>query len=243
MPSPEPALSWRGGLAAANRGSEVRVLLAEDDPALTRQIAAALGKAGYAVDRRADGEEAWFLGDTEPYDAVVLDLGLPSLDGLEVLRRWRAAGRLMPVIILTARSSWREKVVGLREGADDYLAKPFEIDELLARLEALIRRASRQAAATIAFASLTLDPGAQRILCDGAALELTGMEYRALAYLMLHADKVVSKTELAEHIYGYDEDRDSNVIEVLVNRLRKKIGRDAICTRRGQGYQLSADAS
>jgi two-component system, OmpR family, response regulator len=218
----------------------MRVLLVEDDPALARQVAGALNKAGYAIDRRADGEEAWFLGDAENYDAVVLDLGLPTLDGLEVLRRWRANGRLMPVIILTARSTWREKVVGLREGADDYLAKPFEIDELLARLEALIRRASRRAAATVVLGALTLDPGGQRILCDGAALELTAMEYRALAYLMLHNDKVVSKTELMEHIYGYEEDRDSNVIEVLINRLRKKIGRDTIGTRRGQGYQICA---
>ena len=219
----------------------MRVLLAEDDPALARQISAALGKAGYAVDRRSDGEEAWFLGDTEPYDAIVLDLGLPSLDGLAVLRRWRAAGRLTPVLILTARSSWKEKVLGLREGADDYLGKPFEIEELLARVEALIRRASGQASATISFGGLTLDPGAQRIACDGAPLDLTALEYRALAYLMLHREQVVSKTELMEHIYGYDEDRDSNVIEVLVNRLRKKIARNVIGTRRGQGYQLCAD--
>jgi two-component system, OmpR family, response regulator len=237
MTLPAHAIASRAWVKEAG---EVRILLVEDDPALSRQIAGALDRAGYAVDRRADGEEGWFLGDTEPYDAVVLDLGLPKLDGLEVLRRWRAAGRLMPVIILTARSTWREKVVGLREGADDYLAKPFEIDELLARLEALIRRASRRAAATIEIAGFTLDPGGRRILFEGAALELTAMEYRALAYLMLRSDKVVSKTELMEHIYGYDEDRDSNVIEVLINRLRKKIGRNAISTRRGQGYQLDA---
>jgi two-component system OmpR family response regulator len=221
-------------------GADVRLLLVEDDPALARQIAAALDKAGYAVDRRSDGEEAWFLGDTESYDAVVLDLGLPKLDGLEVLRRWRAAGRAMPVIILTARSSWREKVTGLREGADDYLAKPFEIDELLARLEALIRRASGRSSPIVTVAELKLDPSAQRIACEGTPLDLTALEYRALAYLMLHANKVVSKTELTEHLYGYDDDRDSNVIEVLVNRLRKKIGPDLIATRRGQGYQLAA---
>ena len=237
MPSSGAGVASRG---LANRSDPLRLLLVEDDPALARQIAAALDKAGYAVDKRSDGEEGWFLGDTETYDAVVLDLGLPKLDGLEILRRWRAAGRKTPVIILTARSSWREKVTGLREGADDYLAKPFEIDELLARLEALIRRASGEAAAVIAFADLTLDPGAQRIACDGAPLDLTALEYRTLAYLMLHKDKVVSKTELMEHIYNYAEERDSNVVEVLVNRLRKKIGRDAIATRRGQGYQLSA---
>ncbi len=232
-----------GGAAAADGGEDVRVLLAEDEPALARQISAALDKAGYAVDRRSDGEEAWFLGDTEPYDAIVLDLGLPTLDGLAVLRRWRAAGRLTPVLILTARSSWKEKVLGLREGADDYLGKPFEMEELVARIEALIRRASGQASATISSGALTLDPGAQRIACDGAPLDLTALEYRALAYLMLHSEQVVSKTELMEHIYGYDEDRDSNVIEVLVNRLRKKIARNVIGTRRGQGYQLCADGA
>ncbi len=217
----------------------MRVLLAEDDPNLARQISAALGKAGYAVDKTCDGEEAWFLGDTEPYDAVILDLGLPTVDGLTVLRRWRGAARAIPVLILTARSSWREKVTGLREGADDYLAKPFEIEELLARIEALIRRASGHAAGTFDFAGLSLDPGSQRVTYNEVLLDLTALEYRALAHLMLHAGKVVSKTELIEHIYGYNEDRDPNVIEVLVNRLRKKIGANLIHTRRGQGYELS----
>ncbi len=217
----------------------MRVLLAEDDPSLARQVSTALERAGYAVDKTASGEEAWFLGDTEPYDAVILDLGLPELDGLSALRRWRADGRSMPVLILTARGSWREKVTGLREGADDYLGKPFEIEELLARLEALIRRASGHASATLSFASLSLDPGSQRITRDGEIIELTALEYRALAYLMMRAGNVVSKTELTEHIYGHDEDRDSNVIEVLINRLRKKIGADIIQTRRGQGYELS----
>ena len=217
----------------------MRVLLAEDDPGLARQISAALERAGYAVDKAADGEEAWFLGDTEPYDAVILDLGLPTLDGLAALRRWRGEGRTMPVLILTARSSWREKVTGLREGADDYLGKPFEIEELLARLEALIRRASGHASGILTFAGLSLDPGSQRVTYNGDLLDLTALEYRALAYLMLHAGKVLSKTELIEHIYGYNEDRDSNVIEVLINRLRKKIGANIIHTRRGQGYELS----
>lgn len=216
----------------------MRILLAEDDAGLARQITQALTRAGYAVDHTADGEDAWFRGDTEPYDAVVLDLGLPTLDGLSALRRWRVSGRALPVLILTARGSWREKVTGLREGADDYLAKPFEIEELLARIEALVRRASGHASATIEFAGLTLDPAAQRVCREGSALDLTALEYRALAYLILHAGKVVSKTELAEHIYAADDDRNSNVIEVLINRLRKKVGAELILTRRGQGYEL-----
>jgi two-component system OmpR family response regulator len=219
----------------------MRVLLAEDDAGLARQIAAVLERAGYAVDRAENGEDAWFLGDTEPYDAVVLDLGLPALDGLVVLRRWRKDGRTAPVLVLTARGSWREKVTGLREGADDYLAKPFEIEELLARIEALVRRASGHASPVIQRAGLTLDPAAQRVTRGGQPLELTPLEYRALAYLMLRRDKLVSKTELAEHIYGYDEDRDSNVIEVLIARLRKKVGANVICTRRGQGYELAGE--
>lgn len=217
----------------------MRLLLAEDDPGLARQVATALERSGYAVDKAVSGEDAWHLGDTEPYDAVILDLGLPVLDGLSVLRRWRKDNRSMPVLILTARGSWREKVTGLREGADDYLAKPFEIEELLARLEALIRRASGHASAVLEFEGLRLDPSSQRVTRDGTLLDLTSLEYRLIAYLMLRPGKVVSKTELAEHIYGYDSDRDSNVIEVLVNRVRKKIGAELIQTRRGQGYELS----
>jgi two-component system, OmpR family, response regulator len=216
----------------------VRVLLAEDDAGLARQIASALERAGYAVDRAADGEDAWFLGDGEAYDAVILDLGLPVMDGLTVLRNWRKSGRSMPVIVLTARASWREKVTGLREGADDYLGKPFEIEELLARIEALIRRSAGCAAPLIANGGLVLDPASQRVTLDDASLELTALEYRALACLMLHRGVVISKTDLAEHIYGHDNDHDSNVIEVLINRLRKKIGADVILTRRGQGYEL-----
>ncbi|NVN84924.1 MAG: response regulator transcription factor [Rhodopseudomonas sp.] len=216
----------------------MRILLIEDDTRLARQIADALGNAGYTVDRSTDGEDGWFRGDSEDYDAVILDLGLPAMDGLSVLRRWRNAKRAMPVLILTARASWREKVTGLREGADDYLAKPFEIEELRARIEALIRRACRHAAAEISSAGLCLDPSSQRISRSGAPLDLTALEYRALAYLMMHQGKVVSKTELTEHIYGQDDDRDSNVIEVLINRLRKKIGAELIRTRRGQGYAI-----
>lgn len=218
----------------------MRLLLAEDDAGLARQISAALGRAGYTVDRASDGEDAWFMGDSEPYDAVILDLGLPTLDGLAALRRWRAAGRAMPVLILTARASWREKVTGLREGADDYLAKPFEMEELLARLEALIRRASGHASATVVVGGLSLDPAGQRVSLGGVPLDLTALEYRALAYLIMHPGKTVSKTELTEHIYGQDDDRDSNVIEVLINRLRKKVGPELIQTRRGQGYEIGA---
>jgi len=217
----------------------MRILLIEDDARLAKQIATALTRAGYTVDQTGDGEDGWFMGDSEPYDAVILDLGLPVLDGITALRRWRSAGRGMPVLILTARASWREKVMGLREGADDYLAKPFEIEELLARLEALIRRASGHTRPTISLGGLDLDPASQRVSLTGVPLELTPLEYRALAYLMLHSGKVISKTELTEHIYGQDDDRDSNVIEVLINRLRKKIGTDLIRTRRGHGYEIS----
>lgn len=218
----------------------MRLLLVEDDERLGRQVRDALTRAGFAVDWSRDGEDAWFRGDSEPYDAVILDLGLPTMDGLSVLRRWRQSGRTMPVLILTARGSWRDKVTGLREGADDYLGKPFEIEELQARLEALIRRAAGHASAAISAGALELDPAAQRIRLDGVPLDLTALEYRTLAYLLHHQGKVVSKTELVEHIYGDGDDRDSNVIEVLINRLRKKIGPERIETRRGQGYVLTS---
>lgn len=217
----------------------MRLLLAEDDDRLAAQICDALARAGYGVDRASDGEDAWYRGDSEPFDAVILDLGLPTLDGLTVLRRWRQAERSMPVLVLTARGSWREKVTGLREGADDYLAKPFEMEELLARLEALIRRSCGHANATISAGGLVLDPAGQRISLDGGLLDLTALEYRALSYLMHHMGRVVSKTELLEHIYGDGGDRDSNVVEVLITRLRKKIGVDLIQTRRGLGYELT----
>lgn len=216
----------------------MRILVVEDDRDLARQVAALLGEAGYAVDVAHDGEEGHFLGDTEPYDAVVLDLGLPKLDGLSVLERWRTAGRSMPVLILSARGTWRDKVGGLRIGADDYLAKPFEPEELRARLEALIRRAAGGANPVLACGPLTLDPAAGRASLNGALLSLTAYEFRVLAYLMHHRGKVVSKTELSEHLYAYDGDRDSNTIEVLVNRLRRKLGEGFIRTQRGQGYRL-----
>lgn len=217
----------------------MRLLVVEDDEHLARQLEAALRAAGYVVDVARDGEEGHFLGDTEPYDAVVLDLGLPTMDGMSVLRRWRNSGRAMPVLILTARDTWPEKVAGLRAGADDYLAKPFEFEEMLARIETLIRRASGHASPVLACGPVRLDTAAKRVTVDGALVELTALEFRALAYLMHHREKVVSKTELTEHIYSQDFDRDSNVIEVLINRLRKKLGVDLIRTRRGHGYQLT----
>ncbi|MFV2067278.1 MAG: response regulator transcription factor [Pirellulales bacterium] len=220
----------------------MRILVVEDDRHVARQVDTTLRKAGYVTDVAYDGEEGHFLGDTEPYDAVVLDLGLPAIDGLTVLRRWREGARKMPVLILTARDTWRETVTGLRAGADDYLAKPFELEELLARIEALLRRAAGHASSVLACGPLELDTGTNRVTLAGDLVELTALEFRALAYLMHHQEKVVSKTELTEHIYSQDFDRDSNVIEVLINRLRKKLGRELIRTHRGQGYQLTAAA-
>ena len=216
----------------------MRVLVVEDDRQVARQIEAALTRAHYVVDFARDGEEAHFLGDTEPYDAVILDLGLPGRDGLAILQQWRREGRDMPVLILTARDSWREKVTGLRAGADDYLAKPFEVEEVLARVEALIRRAHRYAGSVLRCGPIELDLATNRVALDGAPLDLTDLEYRALAHFMLHPGRVTSKTELIEHIYGQDFDRDSNVIEVLINRLRRKVGAEFIRTYRGRGYAL-----
>ncbi len=217
----------------------MRILVVEDDGEVARQIAAALRSAGYAVDVATDGPEALFRGETEPYDAIVLDLGLPGMDRVTVLGRWRNAMVRTPVLILTARSTWREKVTGLRAGADDYLSKPFEMEELLARVEALLRRAAGHASAVLAHGEVRLDTSTQRVSRGSRPVELTALEYRLLAYLMHHPERVHSKSELTEHLYEQDFDRDSNVIEVLVNRLRKKFGASLIVTRRGQGYQLS----
>lgn len=218
----------------------MRVLLVEDDPDLAAQLAASLEREGYAVDRAADGERAEFLGATETYDAAVLDLGLPRLDGLSVLRSWRAADNPLPVLILTARDAWHEKVQGIDAGADDYLGKPFRIEELLARVRALIRRAKGQATAELRCGPLTLDTRTARVTVDGRPVALTGHEYRVLAYLMHRKGQIVSRTELAEHVYAQDLDRDSNTIEVFVGRLRKKLGLELIKTVRGLGYRLEA---
>lgn len=217
----------------------MRLLVIEDDADLCRQLRTTLEHQGYAVDTAGDGEEGHFLGDTEPYDAVVLDLGLPVLDGLSVLRRWRADGRTMPVLILTARDRWTEKVEGIDAGADDYLTKPFQMEELAARLRALIRRVHGHASPELTCGPVRLDTRAGTVTLDGALVPLTGHEFRVLSYLMHHKGQVVSRSELTEHIYAQDFDRDSNTIEVFVGRLRRKLGAGLIETLRGQGYRLA----
>lgn len=220
----------------------MRVLLVEDEPTLNRQLDLALQAVGYAVDVSVNGRDAWVLGDTEPFDAVVLDLGLPQMDGLTVLKRWRAAGRGMPVLILTARDNWHEKVAGIDAGADDYLTKPFHTEELLARLRGLIRRASGLSSSLLVCGPVELDTRTSRVTLDGQHLALTSHEFKVLAYLMHHPNAVVSRTELTEHIYAQDFERDSNTIEVFVGRLRKKLPADLIETVRGLGYRLVVPA-
>ena len=221
----------------------MRVLVVEDDADLNRQLVAALKEAGYTVDSAADGEEGHFLGDTEPYDVVVLDIGLPHLDGISVLEQWRRAGRTMPVLILTARDRWSDKVAGIDAGADDYVAKPFHVEEVLARIRALIRRAAGHASPDIVCGPVRLDTKGSKATVNGETLKLTSHEYRLLSYLMHHMGEVVSRTELVEHMYDQDFDRDSNTIEVFVGRLRKKIGVDLIETVRGLGYRMQAPAN
>lgn len=216
----------------------MRVLVVEDDADLSRQLAEALRDSGYAVDTATDGEDGHFLGDTEPYDAVILDLGLPTIDGISVLQKWRADGKTFPVLILTARDQWSEKVSGFDAGADDYLTKPFHTEELLARLRALMRRAAGHSTDTIEIGGLTVDNRSARAFVDGAPIKLTSHEFRLLSYMAVHVGRVISRTELVEHIYDQDFDRDSNTIEVFVGRLRKKIGTDRIETVRGLGYRL-----
>lgn len=216
----------------------MRVLVAEDDQALAQQLHDALIEAAYAVDLAHDGEEARFLGETEPYDAVVLDLGLPKVDGVTVLEEWRQAGITTPVLILTARDRWHDKVAGFDSGADDYVTKPFRIEELVARLRALIRRAAGHASAELQCGPVALETTSARVTVDGQPVRLTAQEYKLLAYLMHHKGKVVSRTELTEHIYDQNFDRDSNTIEVFVGRLRRKIGAPVIDTVRGLGYRL-----
>src|ERR1700743_2659663 len=214
----------------------MRILLVEDDKDLQRLLKKALGDTGYVVDAASDGEEGHFLGDTEPYDAVILDLGLPKLDGVRVLEKWRKDGRTMPVLILTARDRWSDKVAGFDAGADDYLAKPFVSEELLARVRALLRRAAGLATSEIEIGPLRIDTRASRVTVNGNPVKLTSLEYRLRSYLAQHRGKVVSRTELVEHLYDQDFDRDSNTIEVFVGRLRKKLDTDLIQTVRGLGY-------
>jgi two-component system, OmpR family, response regulator len=217
----------------------MRILVVEDDPNLNRQLVQALGDAGYVVDKAEDGEEGHYLGETNPYDAVILDLGLPVLDGVSVLEKWRRAGRKMPVLILTARDRWSDKVSGFDAGADDYVVKPFNMEEILARIRALVRRSAGHASAELVCGPVTLDTKGARVLVNGMAVKLTSQEYRLLEYLMMHGGKVVSRTELVEHLYDQDFDRDSNTIEVFVGRLRKKLGVDVLHTIRGMGYTMS----
>ncbi len=216
----------------------MRILVVEDDDNLAAQMTAQLKEAGYSVDHAPDGEEGHFLGDTEPYDAIILDLGLPVMDGATVLRKWRAEGRAMPVLILTARDTWGDKVDGLDAGADDYLTKPFVMEELLARLRALIRRSAGQASAQLVVGPVQLDTRNGRVTVNGSSIKLTAQEFKLLSYLMHHEGKVVSRTELTEHIYEQDFDRDSNTIEVFINRVRKKLDVPVIQTVRGLGYRL-----
>ena len=217
----------------------MRVLVVEDDVDLNRQLVTALKEAGYAVDTATDGEEGHFLGDTEPYDAVVLDIGLPVMDGISVLEQWRREGRRMPVLILTARDRWSDKVQGFDAGADDYVAKPFHLEEVLARIRALLRRSAGHAKSELNCGSVRLDTRTGRVTVDGTAVKLTSHEYRLLSYLMHHTGRVVSRTELVEHLYDQDFDRDSNTIEVFIGRIRKKLGVEIIQTVRGLGYLLT----
>src|ERR1700682_4645063 len=236
---------WRSGCVQPgsrflrqNAGGDLRILVVEDEASLARQLATALGHAGYAVDCAADGERAHILGHDEDYDAVVLDLGIPKMDGLTVLRGWREAGLSMPVLVLTARGSWHEKVQGIDGGADDYMAKPFRMEEVLARLRALIRRASGQAAPELRSGGVPLDPRTARVSVDGNPVKLTSLEFRVLSYLMHHQGRVVSQGELTEHIYAQGFDRDSNTVEVFIGRLRRKLGPAVIETVRGSGYRV-----
>jgi two-component system OmpR family response regulator len=216
----------------------VRILVVEDEAQLSQQLAEALGAAGYAVDRARDGAQADFLGQTEPYDAVILDLGLPTTDGLSVLRGWRDGGLAVPVLVLTARGGWHEKVQGIDAGADDYVAKPFRMEEVLARLRALIRRASGNAQPQLQVGQVALDPRTGRVTLEGVPIRLTAHEYRVLSYLMHHRGRVVSQGELTEHIYAQGFDRDSNTVEVFIARLRRKLGPSVVETVRGLGYRI-----
>ncbi|GJE59745.1 response regulator transcription factor [Methylobacterium trifolii] len=214
----------------------MRLLVVEDDKDINRQVVAALEEAGYVADKAYDGEEGGYLGESEPYDAIILDMGLPKADGVSVLQKWRRAGVKTPVIILTARDRWSDKVDGFDAGADDYVTKPFHMEELMARVRALLRRAAGHASSQIACGPVILDTRSGRVFVDGNMVKLTSHEYRLLSYLMHHTGRVVSRAELTEHLYDQDFDRDSNTIEVFVGRLRKKLAVDLIQTVRGLGY-------
>lgn len=218
----------------------MRILVVEDDRELNRQLVAALNSAGYVVDHAYDGEEGYFLGDTESYDAVVLDIGLPKMDGISIVEHWRENSRSMPVLILTARDRWSDKVAGIDAGADDYVTKPFHMEEVLARLRALIRRASGHASSELVCGPVVLDTKTSRVTVDDNQIKLTSLEFALLSYLMHHQGEIISRTDLTEHLYDQDFDRDSNIIEVFIGRLRKKLGVDVIETIRGMGYRLKS---
>lgn len=220
----------------------MRILLVEDEEGIASRIERALGSAGFVVERSSDGEDAWFRGDTENFDAVVLDLGLPQMDGLQVLKRWRASGHATPVLVLTARGTWMERVEGIDAGADDYLPKPFQMEELVARLRALLRRSNGVATPVLCAGSIALDTRRLTITLDGILVDVSPLEYRLVSYLLHHRGRSISQQELTEHVYGEDIERDSNSIEVLVARVRKKLGADFIKTRRGFGYYIEAEA-
>jgi DNA-binding response OmpR family regulator len=220
----------------------MRALVVEDDPRIQRDLRAALGAAGFRVESAADGEDAWFRGDTEDYDLIVLDLGLPRMDGLAVLKRWRAGGRDMPVLVLTARGAWTERVEGIDAGADDYLPKPFQMEELVARARGLVRRSAGRASPIFGIGALAIDGNRMTATLKGVPLALSPLEYRLLAYLALHRDRVVPPTELLEHLYGDDDAREANALEALITRLRRKLGRGVVGTRRGFGYFLESGA-
>ncbi|WP_108397383.1 response regulator transcription factor [Devosia submarina] len=219
----------------------MRVLIAEDDDRIAATLVSSLNKAGFSVERERDGESAWYRGDSESFDAVVLDLGLPQMDGLTVLKRWRSAGRTVPVLILTARGQWEERVDGIEAGADDYVVKPFHVLEIVARIRALVRRAGGHASSRIVFGKYQLDMRTLQVTADGLPVDLTPQEFKLIAYLVHNRGRVVSQLEITEHIYSQDYERDSNAVEVLVGRVRKRLGKDVIKTRRGFGYTLGEE--
>ena len=214
----------------------MRVLVVEDDRRIAADVAQALQAGGYVVETVRDGEEAWFLGDTEDYGAIILDLGLPGMDGLSVLKRWRANGRRTPVLVLTARGSWAERVDGIDAGADDYLPKPFRMEELLARLRSIVRRSAGHASSVTNLGDISIDERQMKVCLRGVPIALSPLEYKVVAYLLLHRGRVVSQHELIENVYGQDDAHDSNALEVLIGRVRKKLGSELIETRRGFGY-------
>lgn len=219
----------------------MRVLLVEDEDGIAKRVERALHATGYVVERSSDGEDGWFRGDSEDFDVVILDLGLPQMDGLQVLKRWRQSGRQMPVLVLTARGSWMERVEGIDAGADDYLPKPFQMEELIARVRALVRRSTGVGDSVMRAGAVTLDTRRMTVSVDGVPVDVTQLEFRLLSYLMHHRERVISQLELTEHVYGEDIARDSNAIEVLVARVRRKLGVNLIRTRRGFGYTIPGD--